>query len=143
MKKANDSICLICWILQKRAAEGSGKRGHDCACGVPAAIPEKHKHGKARQRQERETIKIKLPETRGGLQVGKEESRRKDQRLRIGDLRRSSEHIMRPEGRLARVKRVCQKLKLRLEMRLCIERNGDFARKPWKSEDGPPNRECD
>ena len=126
-----------------RSTKGGGKRGHDCARRMPAAIPEKHEDGEARERQKREAIKIELPKAWGGLQVGKQERRRKDQRLRIGDLRRSSEHIMGPEGRLARMQRICQKLKLRLKMRLGIVRNGYLARQPWKSEYGPPHCECD
>ncbi len=107
---------------------------------MPAPVPEKHEHGKARQSEKAEAIKIELTKARGGLQVSEQERRRENQRLRIGDLGRSSEHIMRPKRRLTRVKGICQKLKLRLKMRLGVIRDGYGAAQPWGREQNPTNR---
>ena len=105
-----------------RGAESQRDRGHRAAGRMPAAVAEEHQHGKRRQTEIGENHAVELAEAGNRLKISEQKRRREDQRLRIGDLRRPGEDIMRPERRLAGMQRIGKKLDLRLEMRFAIVR---------------------
>ena len=117
------------------AAERECQCGHHRAANVPAAVAEIEDQADATEEQRREHDRIGGPEARGAIEHGEQEmQRRKDQRLRVGDLRPAGEYVRRPERRLAVVQRAREKAQLRMELRLGVPRNGDRARKPRPGE---------
>ena len=121
----------------RRTAKSGCQRGHSGARRVPALVLEQHENRKRCQPKKQEAIKIELPETRLGHEISQKERGREDQRLRIGNLRRARKDIVSPEGGLAGVKGIRQKLKLWLEMSFRIIRNRDGARQPRQGEYQP------
>ena len=99
-----------------RTAKSGCQRSHSGARRVPALILEQHQNRKRCKAKKQEAIKIELPETRLRHEISQKERGREDQRLRIGNLRRARKDIMSPEGGLASVKGIRQKLKLWLKM---------------------------
>ena len=77
-------------------------------------------------------VRVGFAKARRRIERGEREmERRKDQRLRIGDLRPAGEQVRRPERRFAMCQRSGEKLQFRLELRLGIPRYGEPAGHPW------------
>ena len=115
---------------RRGSAERKGERRHDAAGRVPAAIAEEHQHRDAAEREHAKHRHIEGMKARMRRQQREQDDRRKDQRLRIGDLRHAAEDIRRPERRLARWMRVGEELEFGLEQRLGVIGNRDGAREP-------------
>ena len=119
----------------RRAAEGEGQRREQRARRMPAAIAEiQHQREAARRQHGEDDAVLQLKRRLGRSPGGEKKKRRKNQRLRIGDLRHAGEDIGRPKRRLARMQRVSEKGELRLEMRLGVPGNGVVAGQKGKSE---------
>ena len=122
-------------------AEGGGEGGDGGPCRMPAAILEDHEHGDGHDPEEQETIQVQFAETRRGVEIRQQESGRKDQRLRVGDLRRAGKDVVCPEWGFARVQSVRQELQLRLEMRLGVIGYRDRPGQPRPREEQPAYRD--
>src|SRR5579871_591783 len=98
---------------------------------MPAAVAEEQHDPEAASEQVREGDEIGRAKTRARAERRKDKmKRRKDQRLRIGNLRPAGEHVRSPERLFAARERGRKELQFGLELRLRIPRDGDRARKP-------------
>ena len=137
-KKARLSICEMCWMRQ---AADEPKAKAMAATAAPAGCQPRSwqnlRIGEPAEREHGENVDVELAEARDPLEIGEDDGRREDQRLRVGDLRHADEAAGIPERRLARVQGIGEKLELRLEQRLGVIGDGDGAAQPGPGEDHP------
>ena len=98
---------------------------------MPAAVAEERHEPDAAGEQIGEGDEVGLAETRRRIERRQREmQRRKDERLRIGDLRPTGEHIGSPKRRFAACQRCGEERQFRLELSLGIPRDGDGTGPP-------------